>query len=144
MNHMSRNAHMLSSFSHPRKFSKYHLRTFTLQYSHYLSRRILRACPTKYMDMILHNCRPLCIKLIYRCNFSKHFLHPLRYIVSQNHLSVLRYSYKMIFKIIYSMTRSLYLAHTQILNSLLPKGQTCFHPRGFTSGYSTGNLIDKS
>jgi len=129
--------------SHLRKFSKYHLGTLALQYPHYLSRRILWWCQKKYMYMIFHYCHPLYIKLIYLCNFFKYSLHPLRYILSQYHLPVFWYPYKMILKIIYRMMRPLYWAHTQILNSLLPKGQTCFHPRGETTGYSTGNLINR-
>src|SRR3970040_3150212 len=127
--------------SHLRKFPKYHLGTLTLQYPNYLSRRILGWCTKKYMHVILYYCHPLYIKLIYLCNFSKYFLYLLRYIFSQNHLPVLRYPYKMILKIIYSMMCSFYWAHTQILYSLLPKGQTCFHPRSRTTGYSTGILI---
>src|SRR3990170_3620696 len=114
--------------SHLRKFSKYHLGTLTLQYPHYFSSRILGWCAKKYMHVILYYCHPLYIKLIYLCNFSKYFLYPLRYIFSQNHLLVLRYPYKMILKIIYSVMGSFYWAHTQILYSLLPKRQPVFIP----------------
>src|SRR3990172_1613867 len=127
--------------SHLWKFPKYHLGTLTFQYPNYLSRRILGWCTKKYMHVILYYCHPLYIKLICLCNFSKYFLYPLRYIFSQNHLPVLWYPYKMILKTIYSMMCSFYWAHTQILYSLLPKGQTCFHPRSRTTGYSTGILI---
>src|SRR3990172_7629340 len=129
--------------SHLWKFPKYHLGTLTFQYPNYLSRRILGWCTKKYMHVILYYCHPLYIKLICLCNFSKYFLYPLRYIFSQNHLPVLWYPYKMILKIIYSMMCSFYWAHTQILYSLLPKGQTCFHPRSRTTGYSTGILIKR-
>src|ERR1700758_2589310 len=126
------------------KFFEYRFSTSTLEYSHYLSRSILRWCTKKYMYMVFYYCHCLYLKLIYFCHFSKYLLHSFGYNLCQNHLSVLWYPYKMIFKIVYCMRGSLYRAHPQILYSFMPKGQPVFIPVVELSGYSTGSLINYS
>src|SRR5574341_653295 len=128
--------------SYLRKFLKYCFSTSTLEYSHYIPRRILRWCTKKYMYMVLYYYRHcLYLKLIHFCYLSKYLLYSFGYSLCQNHLSVLWYPCKMIFKVICRMRGSIYWAHTQILYSLLPKGQPVFIPLVELSGYSTGSLI---
>ncbi|MER3447243.1 MAG: hypothetical protein C4291_10535 [Candidatus Dadabacteria bacterium] len=67
---------------------------------------------------------------------------PCGYGLFKNRLSVLWYPYKMIFKVLYHMRDSLW-AHTRILYSFMPKGQSVFIPVVELSGYSTGSLIKK-
>lgn len=122
-----------------RKFLKHLSGRYTLQYLHYLCRRISRRHLNKYMHVVFHDFHRVYSEFILLSNPLRYLFQVPRNFPTQYMFPVLRYPHKVVLQILYGMF-CLSCSHATVIPTKAPPKQASL-PRLTASHFSPASLL---